>query len=64
MFCQGDLLDGRSLFNSELVSMEEKYKNGEYYSEVKDSRNVWGIFKISELKITYEWWYTRNGDIK
>ena len=59
----GILLNGRSRKNSlkEINEQEEKYKNGSYYKDVKDSKLSWGLFEIEEKTIRFQRWYPSSG---
>jgi hypothetical protein len=53
----GIILDGGGFPINEVVKRETEYKNGAFYSHVKEIKYSWGVFIIEGNKISFERWY-------
>ena len=53
----GIILDGGGFPINEVVERETEYKNGTFYSHVKEIKYSWGVFIIEGNKISFERWY-------
>ena len=56
----GVILKGNAGLVDNIEDHENYYING-YYNDVKDLKDMWGVFKIVENKISFERWYPRTG---
>ena len=53
----GIVLYGGGEIQSEFSSLEERYRNGEFYESIKDSKIWWGVYQIEGNEIRFERWY-------
>jgi len=53
----GIVLSGGGATLSELEELEERYRNGEFYTNVKNSKIFWGVYQLNADEIRFERWY-------
>jgi hypothetical protein len=44
-----------------IVQQEELFKNGQWYSQIKDDKLLWGLFEINGQSIIWEKWDPSSG---
>ena len=59
----GMLLKGNAGLVNNIEEHENNYSNGSFYDVVKDSKSVWGVFKVTGNKIFFEKWYPTEGPL-
>jgi hypothetical protein len=57
LYENGVLLSGGGVSGDQLADLESRFLNGQYYSNNKEDLMVWGNFRISNNKFTFERWY-------
>lgn len=57
IYRNGIILYGRSPSLSSLSTLEARYRNGEFYNEIKDLKYHWGVFQVNGEEIDFERWY-------
>ncbi len=62
-YTNGVLLFGGVSDQEQILIKEEKLKNGEHYSNAKNSEEYWGNFQISGSSIKFEKWSKDLSDI-
>ena len=60
LYRNGVIQGGIGVLDSELLTKEEEFRNGIYYSKTKESEIYWGLFEINDKSIVFEKWYPES----
>lgn len=52
---------GGGFTSVQIISLEDRFKNGSFYHDIKNYKDYWGVFNIHQNNIMFEKWYPSSG---
>lgn len=63
LYRDGTILYGGSPLQTEVISRESEYANGQWAGVSANEKTFWGVFTVSGNSIFFDQWYLRDGNV-